>query len=175
MDSTGGDLGHAAKEIEIAAEEKQQSMVEDDVALKSVEHSSEEKRASKALSSSSSSDGATPVAKLDSPIIKLNDVKEGDEAYAHLPDHEREIIKRQLATTPVSVSYRTLYRYATRNDLLLIPLSAFCAIAAGAVMPLMTVCLAPQDMVCIVPLTVVDHLWKSRRHFSKLLQWDFRL
>ena len=59
--------------------------------------------------------------------------------YAHLPDYERRIIKRQLETPDVRVTYFTLYRFATRNDLIIISISIICAIAGGAAMPLMTV------------------------------------
>ena len=134
MDSSGGDLGHAAKEIEAAVETKQTGdspSPPNDI--------DDEKKVADVLSSSSSSDGVTPVEKLDSTIIKLDDVQAGDEAWAHLPEHEREIIKRQLEVPPVKVSYRTLYRYSTRNDMWLVVLSSICSILAGAAMPLMTV------------------------------------
>lgn len=90
-------------------------------------------------SSASSSEDAVDMEKLDSRIIKINDIKEGEEAWAHLPPHEQEIIKRQLAIPEVKVNYRTLYRYATRNDMIIVVVSTICAIAGGAVMPLMTV------------------------------------
>lgn len=48
---------------------------------------------------------------------------------AHLPDHEREILRKQLDTPPVDVSVKTLFRYATRNDLIIMVVSAICAIA----------------------------------------------
>ena len=77
--------------------------------------------------------------KLDSQIIKIGHVKEGEEAYAHLPDHEKAIVKRQLDIPPVKVTFLTLYRYATRNDLIIVAISSVMAIAGGAIMPLMTV------------------------------------
>jgi len=77
--------------------------------------------------------------RLDSQIPK--DTKDGEEGdpFQHLPDHEREILKKQLDVPPVKVTFFKLFRYATRNDLLILALSSFCAIAAGAVMPLMTI------------------------------------
>lgn len=60
-------------------------------------------------------------------------------AFAHLPGHEREILKRQIESQDVSVSFIGLYRYATKVDLLIILVSALCAIAAGAALPLFTV------------------------------------
>ena len=48
----------------------------------------------------------------------------------HLPQHEREIIERQLNVPDVKVTPRVLYRYATRYDWLIIAVSALTAIAA---------------------------------------------
>ena len=66
----------------------------------------------------------------------------GDEVtdpLAHLPEHERIILKRQLDSPEVPVTAVTLFRYATRNDTIIMAVSAISAIAAGAVMPLMTI------------------------------------
>lgn len=90
-------------------------------------------------SSGSSSADELHMEKLDSQVIKVGDVKEGDEAYAHLPPHERDVIKGQVDVPPVKVTYFTLFRYATTNDLIIIAISLISSIAAGAVMPLMTI------------------------------------
>ncbi len=76
--------------------------------------------------------------KLDSRVVR---VKDGDavDPFAHLPEHEKKILKRQLDTPSVKVTYATLFRYATRNDIIILVISSICAIAGGAVMPLMTV------------------------------------
>ena len=152
MDNTGGDLSHAARAAEEAievdeayketSEEKREGRSssptpdaaqsrQDGLREKEVEHG--------VPSSGSSSQDATELQKYDSQIVKVKDVKEGDEEYAHLPEHEREIIKRQLDLPPITASFTTLYRYATRNDIIIIVISAICAIIGGAVMPLMTV------------------------------------
>lgn len=62
-----------------------------------------------------------------------------DDLYRHLPDHEAEILKRQVTLPEVKSGVAVLYRYASRNDILIIAVSAFCAIVAGAALPLMTV------------------------------------
>lgn len=82
-----------------------------------------------------------PLTRLDSkPPKSIKEAeKEDNDPFAHLPAHEAAILKHQLDTPPVKVTYFSLYRYATRNDLLIIALSAFCAIAGGAVLPLMTI------------------------------------
>ncbi|KAK3117316.1 hypothetical protein LTR53_001433 [Teratosphaeriaceae sp. CCFEE 6253] len=72
------------------------------------------------------------------PRQKADDDKQ-DDPLAHLPEHEAAILKRQLVIPPVKVTYVGLYRYATRNDLLIMALSGICAIGGGAVMPLMTI------------------------------------
>ncbi|EON66022.1 ATP-binding cassette, subfamily B (MDR/TAP), member 1 [Coniosporium apollinis CBS 100218] len=75
--------------------------------------------------------------KLDSRVVK---VEEGDDdPLGHLPEHERQILKRQLDVPPVKVTYITLYRYATTWDKVIIAISAICAFAGGAILPLMTI------------------------------------
>jgi ATP-binding cassette subfamily B (MDR/TAP) protein 1 len=66
----------------------------------------------------------------------LND---DDALYAHLPTHEKDILKRQLDAPPVKITFFGLYRYASHMDILIIVVSALCAIAAGAALPLFTV------------------------------------
>ena len=134
MDSTAGDLNHAVQETGREIEKKlSHSSLEKDLVG--------EKDHLNLSSSSSSSQDEPSLKKLDSKVIKVGEVKEGDEAFAHLPEHEKEIVKRQLDIPTVKVTYKTLYRYATKNDLIIVAISAVCAIAGGAVMPLMTVCL----------------------------------
>ena len=132
MDTTGGDLNHAAQEIgeNIEKQLSHNSSERDLVGEKQDLHAS---------SSGSSSHEDPSLEKLDSKVIKVGEVKEGEEAYAHLPAHEKEIVKRQLDIPTVKVTFKTLYRYATKNDLIIIFVSSVCAIAGGAAMPLMTV------------------------------------
>lgn len=77
---------------------------------------------------------------LNANLKKAGDSPDPDhDPLGHLPEHERAVLKRQLDTPDVKVGFFTLFRFATRNDLLIIALSAVCGIAAGAVMPLMTI------------------------------------
>lgn len=62
-----------------------------------------------------------------------------DDVFAHLPAHEAEILKRQVFVPEVTVGFKTLYRYSTRWDLIIVAISALCSIIGGAVLPLMTV------------------------------------
>jgi ATP-binding cassette, subfamily B (MDR/TAP), member 1 len=73
--------------------------------------------------------------KLDSKVV---DVKDND-PFGHLPEHERVILKRQVDVPEVKVGYFTLYRYATKMDVLILIIAGICAIGGGAAMPLMTV------------------------------------
>ena len=57
-----------------------------------------------------------------------------------LSSHEREILERQLSMPRIEVSYTMLYRYANKNDSFILVVGAICALASGAIMPLMTVC-----------------------------------
>jgi ATP-binding cassette, subfamily B (MDR/TAP), member 1 len=109
----------------------------------------------------------TALQKLDSRVQEKK--KEDDDPFKHLPEHEAEILRRQLDVPAVKVSFFTLYRYvgipspnssfhliysakgfnipnivisyryATRWDLIILGFSAFCAIAAGSALPLMTI------------------------------------
>lgn len=137
MDSTGGDLNHAAREVEMNEEKRNTHTLEH--GKSSPKDLLGEKHELNPSSSGSSSHDDPVLAKLDSKVIKVGEVKEGEEAYAHLPEHEKEVVKRQLDIPPVKVTYWTVFRYATRNDLIIIAISSFCAIAGGAIMPLMTV------------------------------------
>ena len=137
MDSTAGELNHAAQDVVV--NEKEQSEQNLEHRGSSENDPVRDKSELGASSSGSSSHDDPALAKMDSKVIKVAEVKEGEEAYAHLPEHEKEIVRRQLDIPAVTVNYKTLYRYATRNDLLIIVISSICAIAGGAVMPLMTV------------------------------------
>ncbi|THC93332.1 hypothetical protein EYZ11_007188 [Aspergillus tanneri] len=68
------------------------------------------------------------------------DRKEEDgDPFKHLPEHEMAILKRQLDLPATKVNYMTLYRYATRNDKIILVIASLAAIIGGALMPLMTV------------------------------------
>ncbi|KAF2157400.1 multidrug/pheromone exporter, ABC superfamily [Myriangium duriaei CBS 260.36] len=59
--------------------------------------------------------------------------------FAHLPEHEAAILRKQLDVPDLDVGYFTLYRYADRQDLIIIAISTLCAVVGGALMPLMLV------------------------------------
>ena len=85
-----------------------------------------------------------PLVRLDSKKPKTTEEKEKEQkeeidVFSHLPEREATILRRQLETPPVKVTYFRLYRYATTNDKIIIAISAIAAIVAGAVLPLMTV------------------------------------
>jgi ATP-binding cassette subfamily B (MDR/TAP) protein 1 len=85
-------------------------------------------------------DVINPLSKLDSKVVL--EVKDKDiDPFGHLPAHEADILRRQIDIPEVASGYWTLYRYATRNDLIIFGVSCICTIAAGAAMPLMTVLL----------------------------------
>ena len=62
-----------------------------------------------------------------------------DDIYAHLPADEAEVLKRQVVTPDLSKSAGVIFRYASRNDIIIMVVSALCAIASGAALPLMTI------------------------------------
>ncbi|KAI5806532.1 P-loop containing nucleoside triphosphate hydrolase protein [Peziza echinospora] len=79
--------------------------------------------------------------RLDSKVINVKDDASSDdeELFKHLTPEEAEIIKRQLDIPVVSLSYFDLFRYATVNDRIILGLAIFAAVAAGAILPLMTI------------------------------------
>lgn len=62
-----------------------------------------------------------------------------DALFAHLPQHEKDILKKQLDAPEVKIGFFGLYRYASKMDILILMVSAICAIVAGAALPLFTV------------------------------------
>lgn len=58
---------------------------------------------------------------------------------AGLSDQEKDIIDKQLTAPNLTVGYFSLFRYATAKDKLVMVVALIASIAAGAVMPLMTV------------------------------------
>lgn len=61
------------------------------------------------------------------------------EDLAHLPEHQQEILRRQLLIPEITAGYFSCYRYASGSDKAIIAVSVFASIAAGAALPLMTV------------------------------------
>lgn len=75
-----------------------------------------------------------------SSVVSHEDIKLDAQGQSHdLSQAEQDILARQLSLPPLKASYFMLYRYATRMDLLIIVVSSICAIAAGAIFPIMTV------------------------------------
>lgn len=73
-----------------------------------------------------------------SPGKQPPDDSDTDALFAHLPEDEKQILKKQLDAPDVKVSFIGLFRYASRNDLLILFVSTICAIVAGAALPLFT-------------------------------------
>lgn len=69
-----------------------------------------------------------------------------DAIFAHLPQHEKDILKKQLDAPVAKISFFGLYRYASKMDILILLVSAICAIAAGAALPLFTVSFEPENL-----------------------------
>lgn len=85
-------------------------------------------------------DERTAIEKADSKAPKsAGNQEEKHDPYENLSENEAEIIKRQVETQDVVPNVRILYRYASRNDMFILIVSAVMAIAAGAALPLMTV------------------------------------
>jgi ATP-binding cassette subfamily B (MDR/TAP) protein 1 len=81
----------------------------------------------------------TEVSQLD--LSKAAEVQEDtdDDPYQHLPESEATVLRNQVITPNVESGVAALYRYASRNDRIIIFISAVAAIASGAVLPLATI------------------------------------
>jgi hypothetical protein len=62
-----------------------------------------------------------------------------DDPYSHLPPEEADILRAQIQLPGFKKGAGIIYRYASRNDKLILSLSTICSIASGAAMPIMTV------------------------------------
>jgi ATP-binding cassette, subfamily B (MDR/TAP), member 1 len=136
--AVGADLPAGTRALEQNVEEVQLRAAERE-GMAEVAASESEKELGHTTSSSPSISEDINLRKLDSKIVKIRDALEGDAAFAHLPEHERAILKRQLDIPEVKVSFLMLFRYASTWDLVIFYIAAICSIAAGAAMPLMTV------------------------------------
>ncbi|KAI0013615.1 P-loop containing nucleoside triphosphate hydrolase protein [Xylariaceae sp. FL0662B] len=77
--------------------------------------------------------------KADSKVVRTSNQSVDDDPFGHLPGHEAAILKKQVVTPEVKTGFLTLYRYASRNDLIIMFVSAIGAIVSGAALPLMTI------------------------------------
>ena len=59
--------------------------------------------------------------------------------YEHLSEQEAQVLRRQVLTPEVKTGFAALYRYCDGRDKLILFVSAFAAVAAGAALPMMTV------------------------------------
>ncbi|USP78805.1 ABC multidrug transporter mdr1 [Curvularia clavata] len=80
----------------------------------------------------------TAVAKAVEEKHEAQSEKESRLPTASLSDKEKEIIDIQLTAPNLTISYFSLFRYATAKDKVIMGLALIASIAAGAVMPLMT-------------------------------------
>ena len=77
--------------------------------------------------------------KADTQVVVPPKAGSPEDLFKHLPADEAEVLRRQIITAEVKQGVAVLYRYASRNDCIIMFVSAICAIAAGASLPLMTV------------------------------------
>lgn len=70
---------------------------------------------------------------------KGNSKDAADDPLSLLPEHEAEILRKQIESPERSYGVGSLYRYATRNDMIIVAISAIASIASGAALPCMTI------------------------------------
>lgn len=81
----------------------------------------------------------TAISKTVDEQVEVRSEKEQRLPTATLSDQEKEIIDRQLTAPNLSIGYFSLFRYAALKDKIIMIAALIASIAAGAVMPLMTV------------------------------------
>jgi len=59
-----------------------------------------------------------------------------------LSEEGRLAVLKQLEVPTIKVTYWSLYRYASKKENAILSLSCLAAVVAGAIFPLMTVCLS---------------------------------
>jgi hypothetical protein len=106
------------------------------------------------------------------------DDKVQDADFAHLTEHEQLILKRQIEVPDAEIGLTTMFRYATKNDLLIIFISSLCAIIGGGILPLMSVslfCLYAQKLFntdeyrsYLVPLPKIFRVSRCCLHLREL-------
>ncbi|KAK4192066.1 putative leptomycin B resistance protein [Podospora australis] len=77
--------------------------------------------------------------KLDSKVVQQQQDDADTDPFQNMPEREAKILRDQVYTPDIKVGMATLYRYSSRNDIIIIVISSICAIASGAALPLMTV------------------------------------
>ncbi len=130
-------LAHPAKELDQNIEKQSLHTSSDHAEI--LDNKAMDEKPHQSSGSESSAQDAPQLQKLDSEIVTVEKSDDDDAPYAHLPLHERGIIKEQLHIPDVTVTYTRLFRYATRTDIAIISFSSLCAITGGAALPLMTV------------------------------------
>ncbi|CAK7265523.1 hypothetical protein SEPCBS57363_001627 [Sporothrix epigloea] len=126
------EAGSAAAEIALAPAFEQSSS-QTDVSS----DDSSNKRQTRAKTSDTPN--ALDLEKADSRVDSGPNLAVKQNPYAHLPEDEAAVLRIQVDTATVKVGFTTLYRYSTRWDIYILIISAICAIASGAALPLMTV------------------------------------
>lgn len=91
----------------------------------------------KAAAKAADDDYTEDLLKADSKVIVTGE-KDGD-PYQGLPPDQVAILKRQVETPDTKAGFLTLYRYASRMDIIIIAIGSVCAIAAGVILPVMTI------------------------------------
>ncbi|KXS94977.1 hypothetical protein AC578_9477 [Pseudocercospora eumusae] len=88
--------------------------------------------------------------------------------FRHLSENEAAILQKQVETPAAApVTWKSLFRFASRQDILIIAVSSVCAIAAGTAVPLNTVILgslasAFQDFTNGLPRSEFDERVKRQ-------------
>lgn len=145
-----GSEGKSGKPEKPAVDSNAEKIRTSDEGLQDAQHTqqapadNEKRRDNSESDSTTNNDDVSNIKKKESETVQVpKDAKEDtdeDAVFAHLPEHEKAILKEQLHIPDVKITFLGLYRYASKNDLIVLAVSCICSIGAGAIMPLFTVC-----------------------------------
>ena len=84
------------------------------------------------------------------PVLDEKPSSDGEassSSAAGLSEEEKNIIQRQLDAPNATVGYFSLFRYANKKEMLIMFVSFWASVVAGACMPLMTVGLTRNKLI----------------------------
>ena len=85
------------------------------------------------------SEPSSPVEATPERVSEPEKVLTDEEHLARLPPDQAEILKAQIELKKRVIKIKSLWRFATRNDMFIVWISIVCAIIGGAATPMMTV------------------------------------
>src|ERR1700761_1877136 len=81
-----------------------------------------------------------------------------------IEDRAEKALNEQTRISNAKGSYKSLFRYSSSWDTLVLWCSVCCSLAAGAALPLMTVCMAVSNLISALMGMYIGCFWSTSRH-----------